>query len=195
MSARKVCTQGLHARSARWSKQSNQSPAIRRRGARERSWARAHSRRYGIPRRDPGAARQHARANRPPGASIVETATLIIAKDAARAAGLTFKHTAEFPEDADLLARISAKSAAKQRRRSESQHQHKRKHLSRPLLRRLPGSTPQSGDLLMTKTASEAPSSAHVLRLAEIDRPAISDGDHDTREPSPASPTEKQGTQ
>ncbi len=47
----------------------------------------------------------------------------------------------------------------------------------------------------MANTASEAPSFAHVLRLAEIDRPAISDGDYDTRAPSPVSPTEEQGTQ
>jgi ABC-2 type transport system ATP-binding protein len=46
----------------------------------------------------------------------------------------------------------------------------------------------------MVNAASEAPSFPHVLRLAEIDPPAISDGDYDTREPSPASPTEKQGT-
>jgi ABC-2 type transport system ATP-binding protein len=46
----------------------------------------------------------------------------------------------------------------------------------------------------MAKAASQAPSSARVLRLAEIDPPAISDGDRDTREPSPASPTETKGT-
>jgi hypothetical protein len=42
-----VCTQGLHAMSARWSIQSSQSTASRRRGARQGSWARAHSLRSG----------------------------------------------------------------------------------------------------------------------------------------------------
>jgi hypothetical protein len=50
---------------------------------------------------------------------IVEIAALVVAGGAQRAAGLGLEHAAEFPEDADLMARISARSAAKQQRRSE----------------------------------------------------------------------------
>lgn len=38
---------------------------------------------------------------------VVEIAALVVAGDRWRAAGLTFEHTAEFPGDAELLARIS----------------------------------------------------------------------------------------
>jgi hypothetical protein len=59
-------------------------------------------------------AQQYARATARRERQIVQIAALVIAKDEARAAGLTFEHTAEFPDDAGLLARISAKSAAEQ---------------------------------------------------------------------------------
>jgi hypothetical protein len=65
-------------------------------------------------------AQQYARATARRERQIVEIAALVIAKDEARAAGLTFEHTAEFPDDADLLARISAESAAHQPRPSQS---------------------------------------------------------------------------
>jgi hypothetical protein len=65
-------------------------------------------------------AHQHARATARRERQFVEIAALIIAGDGARAAGLAFEHTAEFPEDADLLARISTPSAAKQQHQSES---------------------------------------------------------------------------
>ena len=67
-------------------------------------------------------AQQYARATARRERQIVQIAALVIAQDRARAAGLTFEHTAEFPDDAELLTRvaISAKSAAKQPRRSES---------------------------------------------------------------------------
>ncbi len=41
---------------------------------------------------------------------IVEIAALVIAKSADRAAGLALEHTAEFPADADLLARIAGET-------------------------------------------------------------------------------------
>jgi hypothetical protein len=65
-------------------------------------------------------ARQDARATARRERQIVEIAGLIIAGDAERAAGLTLEHAAEFPDDADLVARISAKSAAQQPRPSQS---------------------------------------------------------------------------
>ena len=65
-------------------------------------------------------AQQYARATARRERQIVEIAGLIITDDAERAAGLTFEHAAEFPGDADLLARISEKSAARQQRQPES---------------------------------------------------------------------------
>jgi hypothetical protein len=62
----------------------------------------------------------HARATARRERQIVEIAALVIAPDEARAAGLSLEHIAEFPDDADLLARISARSAAKQPPRSTS---------------------------------------------------------------------------
>ena len=59
-------------------------------------------------------AQQRARATARRERQIVEIAALAIAGDAERAAGLTLEHTAEFPDDADLLIRVSTKSAAKQ---------------------------------------------------------------------------------
>jgi hypothetical protein len=55
-------------------------------------------------------AQRHARANARRDRQIVEIATLIIAGDRERAAGLALEHTAEFPADADLLGRISGGS-------------------------------------------------------------------------------------
>ena len=61
-------------------------------------------------------AQRHARATARRERQVVEIAALVVAGDCERAAGLTLEHTAEFPEDSDLMARISAKSAAQQRR-------------------------------------------------------------------------------
>ena len=63
-------------------------------------------------------AQLHARATARRERQIVEIAALAIAGDTERAAGLTLEHTAEFPGDVDLLARVSAESAAKQQTRS-----------------------------------------------------------------------------
>jgi hypothetical protein len=65
-------------------------------------------------------AQRHARTTARRERQIVEIAALVIAEDGERAAGLALEHTAEFPDDADLLARISARSAAKQHRPSQS---------------------------------------------------------------------------
>jgi hypothetical protein len=51
-------------------------------------------------------AQRHARATARRERQIVEIAALVVAGDAERAAGLSLEHTAEFPADADLLARI-----------------------------------------------------------------------------------------
>ena len=64
-------------------------------------------------------AQQDARATARRERQIVEIAALVIANDDARAAGLALEHTVEFPDDADLLARISVPSAGEQRRRPE----------------------------------------------------------------------------
>ena len=60
----------------------------------------------------------HARATARRERQIVQIAALVVTGDAQRAAGLTLEHTAEFPDDGDLLTRISARSAVKQQRRS-----------------------------------------------------------------------------
>ena len=39
---------------------------------------------------------------------MVEIEALVVAGDRDRAAGLALEHTAEFPEDAELLARVTA---------------------------------------------------------------------------------------
>jgi hypothetical protein len=65
-------------------------------------------------------AQGHARATARRERQIVEIAALVIASNAERAAGLALEHVAEFPEDADVMARISAKSASKQQPRSAS---------------------------------------------------------------------------
>jgi len=61
-------------------------------------------------------AQQDARASARRERQIVEIAALAIANDDARSAGLALEHTAEFPDDAGLLARvaISEESAPKQ---------------------------------------------------------------------------------
>lgn len=64
-------------------------------------------------------AQLYARATARRERQVVEIAALVIAKDGARAAGLTLEHTAEFPDDAALLARISARSAAEQHHRPQ----------------------------------------------------------------------------
>jgi hypothetical protein len=38
---------------------------------------------------------------------VVEIASLVVAGDAARAAGLAYEHLAEFPGDAELLANVA----------------------------------------------------------------------------------------
>lgn len=38
---------------------------------------------------------------------VVEIAALVVAGDPGRAAGLALEHTAEFPDDAELLARVA----------------------------------------------------------------------------------------
>ena len=65
-------------------------------------------------------AQRHARSTARRERQVVEIAALVVAGNAERAAGLTLEHTAEFPDDGELLARVSAKSAAKQHRPSES---------------------------------------------------------------------------
>ncbi len=51
-----------------------------------------------------GSAQQRARATARRERQLVEIAALVVAGDVERAAGLTLEHTAEFPDDADLLA-------------------------------------------------------------------------------------------
>ena len=53
-------------------------------------------------------AQRHARRTARRDRQIVEIAALVVAGNRARAAGLALEHTAEFPDDADLLARVSA---------------------------------------------------------------------------------------
>ena len=52
-------------------------------------------------------AARHARATARRERQIVQIAALVIAGDAARAAGLTLEHLAEFPDDGELLARVN----------------------------------------------------------------------------------------
>jgi len=52
-------------------------------------------------------AQRHARANARRERQVIEIAALIVAGDDERAAGLGLEHTAEFPDDADLLARVT----------------------------------------------------------------------------------------
>ena len=55
-------------------------------------------------------AQQYARATARRERQIVEIAALVIAKDGERAAGLPLEHTAEFPDDVDLLARVAGEA-------------------------------------------------------------------------------------
>jgi hypothetical protein len=52
-------------------------------------------------------AQRHARVTARRERQIVEVAALVIANDGERAAGLSLEHTAEFPEDADLMAQVT----------------------------------------------------------------------------------------
>jgi hypothetical protein len=52
-------------------------------------------------------AQRHARSTARRDRQIVEIATLAVAGDRLRAAGLALEHTAEFPDDTDLLARVA----------------------------------------------------------------------------------------
>ena len=49
-------------------------------------------------------AQRHARANARRERQVVEIAALVVGGHGERAAGLALEHTAEFPDDADLLA-------------------------------------------------------------------------------------------
>jgi hypothetical protein len=51
-------------------------------------------------------AQLHARATARRERQVVEIAALVVARDRERAAGLSLEHTAEFPDDADLLAQV-----------------------------------------------------------------------------------------
>jgi hypothetical protein len=51
-------------------------------------------------------AQHHARSTARRERQLVEIATLIVACDAERAAGLSLEHTAEYPDDAHLLATL-----------------------------------------------------------------------------------------
>ena len=52
-------------------------------------------------------AQRHARATARRERQVVEIAALVVAGDGERAAGLTLEHTAEFPDDAALLAQVA----------------------------------------------------------------------------------------
>jgi hypothetical protein len=52
-------------------------------------------------------AKRHARTTARRDRQVVEIAALVVAGQRERAAGLAVVHTAEFPDDADLLARLA----------------------------------------------------------------------------------------
>ena len=52
-------------------------------------------------------AQQQGRATARRERQVVEIAALVVAGDRERAAGLALEHTVEFPEDAELLARVA----------------------------------------------------------------------------------------
>jgi hypothetical protein len=52
-------------------------------------------------------AQQHSRATARRERQLVEIAALVVNGDSVRAAGLALEHIVEFPEDAELLARVS----------------------------------------------------------------------------------------
>jgi len=55
-------------------------------------------------------AQQRARVTARRERQVVEIAALVIANHRTRAAGLTLEHTAEFPDDANLLARMAGET-------------------------------------------------------------------------------------
>jgi hypothetical protein len=57
-------------------------------------------------------ARLHSRTTARRHRQVVEIAALIVAGNRERAAGLSLVHTAEFPDDVDLLARVTGTSPA-----------------------------------------------------------------------------------
>jgi hypothetical protein len=57
-------------------------------------------------------ARQESRMTARRHRQVVEIATLIVAGDRPRAAGLALVHTDEFPDDRELLARVTGTSAS-----------------------------------------------------------------------------------
>jgi hypothetical protein len=61
-------------------------------------------------------AQRHARSTARRERQVVEIAALIVAGDSDRAAGLALEHTAQFPDDAELMARISATSVPPKQR-------------------------------------------------------------------------------
>jgi hypothetical protein len=64
-------------------------------------------------------AQRYARSTARRERQVVEIAALIVAGSADRAAGLALEHTAQFPDDAELMTHISATSAPKQQRGSQ----------------------------------------------------------------------------
>ena len=52
-------------------------------------------------------AQQHSRATARRERQVVEIAALVVAGHRARATGLALEHMAEFPDDAELLARVA----------------------------------------------------------------------------------------
>ena len=64
------------------------------------------------PRRTSPDAQRHARATARRDRQVVEIAALVVAGRRERAAGLALEHTSEFPDDADLLARVVTRSEA-----------------------------------------------------------------------------------
>jgi len=52
-------------------------------------------------------AQEYTRASARRDRQIVEVAALVVAGHGARAAGLALEHAAEFPDDADLMARVA----------------------------------------------------------------------------------------
>jgi hypothetical protein len=57
-------------------------------------------------------AQRHARTTARRERQIVEIAALVIAGQCERAAGLTLEHAVEFPDDAELLARVAGEPPA-----------------------------------------------------------------------------------
>jgi hypothetical protein len=64
-------------------------------------------------------AQRYARSTARRERQVVEIAALIVAGSADRAAGLALEHTAQFPDDAELMTHISVTSAPQQQRGSQ----------------------------------------------------------------------------